>query len=258
MKSIIVIINELSGGDSLLRSAANLALFFDSDMRFIYVIKAPENWDKLGRSSRDKYPDEKKEINLAKQKMDAWLNDSRSMDIESSKDLLFYEGKEISQHLEYNESSVVLTCRKTLMDKATRDFITKNSMNTLVIDKELKIEALSYGIFHADFKTKSEATSYFLGRLLELPEFSLNLIFINTEATHESSAISIRNMKQLINNYALSKTKISIFYADTINEGLEEIIDLYGADIVIRELNNGLEPLDLETTALPTLLICNR
>ena len=64
--------------------------------------------------------------------------------------------------------------------------------------------------------------------------------------------------KKVINNYALSKTKISIFYADTLNKGLDSFVELNDTQLIIRELNDNLNLRDLNLNFTPTLLIMHQ
>jgi hypothetical protein len=216
------------------------------------------NWDKLSRTSRDKYPEEKKEISLAKEAMDAMLQQARDLGISSSKCICYFQGLEFSRPIESENSQLIVSCQETLGIQGAKRLVVEANSNTIIIDKEFKLENLNDSLFNSDFKNESLLTSELLCSLLDMDQFTLHLVYINTKLVNENSSISINNMKQIINNYALSKTRISIFYADTLNKGLKSFVELNEADFIVRELNAKMNLNDLNVNFAPTLLISSK
>ena len=255
MNSIILIINSEEKNHPMLESAVNLALFFESEIKICCFLEAPLAWEKLGRGDRDRLPEVKAKIANAKDQMDSWLKHFRSLGISSSKRFYFYQGETCKEKLGDENSNLILVHKNLLNIKAIKNTVVQSDESILMIDKVFKPTDLNYGIYNSDFKLESKRTSDILCRFLDEELFSLNLVYINTKLVNEDSAISIKNMKRVINNCALSKTKISIFYADTLNKGLLSFVEVNETDIIIRELCDKLSLTDLNLNFTPTLYI---
>lgn len=255
MKSIIAVINGVEENKSLLASAVNLATFFGTDIKLVCFLEAPVGWEKLRRAGRDKFPEVKAKIAHAKELMDSYLKDIRNLGIVSSKGFCYYQDQGGKVILDNEHSNLILVQKKSLNIKGIKNTIVGLDENVLVLNEEFNPTDLNLGLFNSSFKTESELTPEILCRFLDQKMFSLNLLYINTKLVNEDSAISIKNMKRVINNCALSKTKISIFYADTLNKGLLSFVEVNETDIIIRELCDKLSLTDLNLNFTPTLYI---
>lgn len=260
MKNLVLLINENSKIDILSEMVEQFAIYFNSFVTIYHVVKAPHDWELLSRSTRQNEPHTRQIINAARIKLNHTLSALRSKKIDSKKEFLFFDPKQINYSPSIdNTDSLVITDQGIFNDKnrSYSQYLHHFSPNKIVIKDCFYLNQLEDVVLSSDFKNLSKSSISFLNFLIENFKFNLHLVFINTNDKMENSELSIEKMKKVINNNFLCNTSISIFCSNKLWSGLEYFTNIKGGELIILEHESKLEITDTYSRKFPIVYLAN-
>lgn len=262
MKKIIALIDDQSDKEIVIDSAIELAQLLNVEIIVCHSVFAPNNWEQLGRSEREKHPDARTKINEARLLMDDLLGEIRLKNIRAKKRFLFFDKNEKHYNLDFQKDELVIMEKKFLKrgrNRALRDLIFNLEPAKLILSEPLKINTINDIVLTSNFHEIKSETVQMINELYRFLVFNLDLVYINTKEKQENSDISIKNMKKVIDRYGFSRTRISIFHSDRKVRGAELFANMKGGDLIILECSQPISNQELANLNLPIIIInkCN-
>ena len=239
MYKIIALIDFKTKTDSIIQSAINLAGFGKWEIEICHLVEGPLDWEKLSRSTRDKYPESKRDLANVREKMDELLREIRALGIKVSKRIVMCD-KKVESKLPYSSKDIVLIDSSNVselihMSCNLIDHIPENCPIFILSEVFDPIE-LNDLMLTSTFKGGlKEATSDILSLFIDKVDFHKHFLYINTKNKFEFTTVSVDKMKKLINDHCLGKTHISVFNAQNFIHGVKEFVEVKNCDLVLIE-----------------------
>lgn len=258
MKNIIALIDENTNRDVIINSAVEFAKLLKLEITVCHFVVAPHNWEQLGRRARDKFIEAKQKINEARIVMDEILSEIRSEDLKVKKRFIYYDQTDFQTDFGFSSDDLIIV-EKSLFNRSTNNSLSDILLNVeaskLILNTFFDTQAISDIVFTSNFQHVKKQSVDLINDFYKDLKFNLNLVFINTKEIQENSDISIQNMKSVIAENGFSRTKISIFNAESRMTGANLYANMKDGDLIIMECSEQINRQELENQQLPILLI---
>ena len=226
------------------KSAASIALKIGkktgASIDFMHLVPTIVDWVKLSVEEEKKYPELKKKIGHAHLELNNLVEEARKMGIESEKIVAFTQNEDaILEHALNHECDLIVMgsqgasgLKELVIGSNTQYLVRKSLTPILVVKEDIQDFEPKKIMFASTFEKEVYIPFTKILTFASEMKAEMDLVYINDEEHFEETRISETRMKLFKKAFKLENSKIKIYNAKNIEQGIIHYAEDNQSDLI--------------------------